>query len=57
MRSTTMDDATETAAAPLMEQVLYEVKKIVVGQDTRLCAVGIDHAGQRSVPIEVRLQP
>ena len=28
-----MDDATETAAAPLMEQVLYEVKKIVVGQD------------------------
>lgn len=31
--------------------------KIVVGQDTRLCAVGIDHAGQRSVPIEVRLQP
>lgn len=28
-----MDDATETAVAPLMEQVLYEVKKIVVGQD------------------------
>jgi len=27
-----MDDAAE-AAAPLMEQVLYEVKKIVVGQD------------------------
>ncbi|MBF8733461.1 hypothetical protein IRZ59_23815 [Pseudomonas guariconensis] len=31
--------------------------KIVVRQDTRLCAVGIDHAGQRSVPVEVRLQP
>ncbi|EKT4521623.1 hypothetical protein QEM13_000829 [Pseudomonas putida] len=31
--------------------------KIVVRQDTRLCAVGIDHAGQRSAPVEVRLQP
>ncbi|TFF41275.1 serine protease [Pseudomonas sp. RIT623] len=31
--------------------------KIIIRQDSRLCAVGIDHAGQRSVAVEARLQP
>ncbi|QXH36100.1 S1 family peptidase [Pseudomonas muyukensis] len=31
--------------------------KIIVRQDSRLCAVGIDHAGQRSVAVEARLRP
>ncbi|MCO7518567.1 MULTISPECIES: serine protease [unclassified Pseudomonas] len=31
--------------------------KIIVRQDSRLCAVGIDYAGQRSVAVEVRLRP
>lgn len=38
-------------------RALAGTRKVVVTEDTRLCAVGVDYAGQRSQPLEMKLLP
>lgn len=38
-------------------RALAGIRKVAVTEDTRLCAVGVDYAGQRSQPLEMKLLP
>lgn len=38
-------------------RALAGLRKVAVTEDTRLCAVGVDYAGQRSQPLEMKLLP
>lgn len=47
----------DCALAQNYREVPGRVMTVAISRDSRLCVVGVDHAGQRSAPTEVRLQP